>query len=47
MDHAVSHAEDEAAIEEFERQMLEFDVGEFVDEYREARDFDSAFDEPA
>ena len=46
MDHAVSHAEDEAAVEEFERQMLEFDVGEFVDEYREARDFDSALDEP-
>jgi len=47
MDHAVSHAEDDAAVSEFERQMLEFDVSEFVDQYREQRGFESEFDEPA
>ena len=38
MEHAVSHAEDDAAIREFEERMLEFDVGEFVDQYRAQRD---------
>jgi hypothetical protein len=38
MDHAISHADDEAAISEFEAQMLEFDVAEFVEEYRAQRD---------
>jgi hypothetical protein len=38
MEHAVSHAEDDATVSEFERQMLEFDVSEFVSEYREERD---------
>jgi hypothetical protein len=41
MEHAVSHAEDDATIEEFERQMLEFDVSEFVDRYRAERDLDA------
>jgi len=38
MEHAVSHAEDDSAVTEFERQMLEFDVSEFVSEYRDERD---------
>ena len=41
MEHAVSHADDEAALREFEREMLAFDVGEFVDRYRERRDLDA------
>lgn len=46
MDHAVSHADDEGAVSEFERRMREFDVTEFVDQYREQRGFESEFDEP-
>ena len=38
MEHAVSHAEDDSAMREFEERMLEFDVGEFVDQYRAQRD---------
>lgn len=38
MEHAVSHSDDEAAVTEFEAQMLDFDVSEFVDQYREQRD---------
>jgi hypothetical protein len=45
MEHAVSHAEDDAAITEFESQMLEFDVGEFVDQYRRQREFESEHDQ--
>jgi len=41
MEHAVSHADDSAALTEFEEQMLEFDVGEFVDQYRAERDLDA------
>ncbi|MFC7202478.1 DUF5815 family protein [Haloferax namakaokahaiae] len=40
MEHAVSHADDEVAVSEFERQMLEFDVSEFVETYRAQRDLD-------
>ncbi|MFA1612342.1 DUF5815 family protein [Halobellus rubicundus] len=40
MDHAVSHADDDAAVSQFEAQMLEFDVSEFVEEYRAERDLD-------
>lgn len=40
MEHAISHADDDAAISEFEEQMLQFDVGEFVEEYRSDRDFE-------
>jgi len=46
MDHAVSHADDDAATEEFERQLHAFDVEAFVDEYRAERGFESEFDEP-
>jgi len=44
MDHAVSHAEDESMAEEFESQMLEFDIEAFVDQYRAQRDFDDEHD---
>ncbi|WP_435359186.1 DUF5815 family protein [Haloarchaeobius sp. DFWS5] len=44
MEHAVSHAEDDATMTDFERQMLEFDVSEFVAEYREQREFTSEHD---
>ena len=40
MEHAVSHG-DEDVLSEFERQMLEFDVGEFVEKYRADRDFEA------
>ncbi|AUV83045.1 hypothetical protein C2R22_16490 [Salinigranum rubrum] len=38
MEHAVSHAEDDSLLTEFETQMLDFDVSEFVDQYRAERD---------
>jgi len=44
MDHAVSHAEDESAEAAFERELREFDVDAFVDQYRRERDFESEFD---
>lgn len=44
MEHAVSHAEDDADLTEFERQMSEFDVGTFVVEYRRERDFEDEHD---
>jgi hypothetical protein len=40
MEHAVSHAESERAMTEFEEKMLEFDVQEFVEQYRAERDLD-------
>lgn len=46
MDHAVSHAEDEGAVAAFEKEMLSFDVGAFVEEYRRERDFENEFDTP-
>jgi hypothetical protein len=46
MEHAVSHADDEAAVEAFEAEMAEFDVTEFVDAYREQRDFEGERDTP-
>lgn len=42
MEHAVSHAEDEAAIAQFESDLLSFDVEAFVDEYRDRRDWEDA-----
>lgn len=36
MEHAISHADD-VAMDEFESAMLEFDVGEFVEQYRQER----------
>ena len=44
MEHAISHAEDENSVTDFEKQMLEFDVDEFVEEYRSVRDFESEHD---
>jgi hypothetical protein len=44
MEHAMSHADDDSAMTEFEEQMLEFDVSEFVDQYREQREFESEHD---
>jgi hypothetical protein len=38
MEHAVSHAEDDSVMAEFESQMLDFDVSTFVDQYRAERD---------
>ncbi|MFB6299136.1 MAG: DUF5815 family protein [Halobacteriales archaeon] len=38
MEHAVSHADSEASMTEFEEQMLQFDVTEFVEQYRAERD---------
>jgi len=46
MDHAVSHAENDAVVDEFEQEMLEFDVAEFVDQYRAQRNFESEHDSP-
>ena len=45
MEHAVSHADEDTAAE-FERQMMDFDVEAFVEEYREERDFESEVDTP-
>lgn len=45
MEHAVSHADDATAAE-FEQQMRNFDVSAFVEEYREAREFESEVDTP-
>ncbi|MFB6112034.1 MAG: DUF5815 family protein [Halobacteriaceae archaeon] len=44
MEHAVSHGSDEGAAAEFEAQMREFDVEEFVATYRAQRDFDDEHD---
>jgi len=38
MEHAVSHAEDTTALTEFEQQMHEFSIPEFVEQYRDQRD---------
>ncbi|PSP94504.1 hypothetical protein BRC91_05565 [Halobacteriales archaeon QS_4_62_28] len=46
MDHAISHAEDDAVAKQFEEEMLEFDVTEFVDQYRAQRDMESEHDTP-
>ncbi|AGB30535.1 hypothetical protein C488_07242 [Natrinema pellirubrum DSM 15624] len=44
MEHAISHADDDAAVSEFESQMLEFDVEAFVEQYRREREFESEHD---
>lgn len=46
MDHAVSHADDDESTSEFERQMHEFDVEEFVETYRREREFERETDTP-
>lgn len=38
MEHAISHTDNPNATTEFEEQMLNFDVDEFVDQYRDQRD---------
>ncbi len=43
MEHAVSHGDAEAATS-FERQMLDFDIEAFVEQYRRDREFESEFD---
>lgn len=44
MEHAISHAEAGPTVEEFERQLSEFDLETFVDIYREERDFEDEHD---
>jgi len=44
MDHAISHADDDAAITEFESSLEKFDVEAFVDQYRREREFESEHD---
>ena len=41
MEHAVSHADDDEALSAFEAEMVEFDVTEFVDQYRAERDLEA------
>lgn len=41
MEHAVSHADDDEALSAFEQEMVEFDVAEFVDQYRAERDLEA------
>ncbi|WP_255195425.1 DUF5815 family protein [Halorarius litoreus] len=47
MEHAISHAESDDAMSQFEEQMLQFDVSAFVEEYRRERDFETEHDTPA
>ncbi len=47
MEHATSHANDEESINQFEADMLNFDVAEFVEQYRKERDFSGPHDRPA
>jgi hypothetical protein len=44
MAHAVGHAEDDEALGDFERNLQEFDVEAFVEEYRAERDFETEHD---
>jgi len=41
MEHAVSHADDDAALRNFEEEMTAFDVVEFVERYRAERDLEA------
>ncbi len=41
MEHAVSHANDDAALANFEEEMTAFDVTEFVERYRAERDLEA------
>jgi hypothetical protein len=45
MEHAVSHAEDDTAMSEFEQRMTEVDVETFVEQYRRERDLEDEYDE--
>jgi hypothetical protein len=44
MEHAISHAEDGSAMSEFEKQMQEFDVSAFVEQYRQERNLEDEHD---
>jgi len=44
MEHAISHAEDDSALSEFEEYMQQFDVEVFVDTYREERELETEHD---
>lgn len=44
MEHAISHADDESLLSEFEEELLSFETTDFVDEYRKQRDFDGEHD---
>jgi hypothetical protein len=44
VEHAVSHADDDATLREFETHLREFDVAAFVDAYREEREFEDEYD---
>jgi len=44
MDHAVSHAREDAVRGDFEAELLDFDVEAFVAAYRAERDFEDEFD---
>jgi hypothetical protein len=37
----VSHADDDEALSAFEQEMVEFDVSEFVEQYRAERDLEA------
>lgn len=41
MEHAVSHADDDEALSQFEQEMVEFDVETFVEQYRSERDLEA------
>ncbi len=44
MEHAIEHADDGPTVEEFQRQLDEFEVEEFVEQYRQERDLESEHD---
>jgi len=44
VEHAVSHADDEAVVSEFEADLAAFDVAAFVDAYRAERNLEDEFD---
>ncbi|WP_128476407.1 DUF5815 family protein [Halorussus pelagicus] len=45
MEHAVSHAEDDDAMAQFEDDMLDFEIEEFVEQYRREREFSGPHDQ--
>lgn len=46
IDHAIGHTDDAAINSQFDEQLQEFDVEEFVDQYREMRDWRDERDTP-
>ena len=46
MEHAISHVENDDLAAEFETQMAEFDIENFVDAYRAERNLEDEFDQP-